>query len=161
MADDVDVSIAIERCQGAAAGEVAERVLRALPEWFGLDEPLRAYVHDGSTLQTLVARATRGAVGFLTFKPQTVAAAEIIVMGVLPDWHRCGIGRSLVAAAEDMARSDGARLLQVKTLGPSKPSVEYARTRAFYEARGFLPLEETTAFWGDANPCLVMVKPLL
>jgi GNAT superfamily N-acetyltransferase len=105
MADDVDVSIAIERCAGAAAGEVAEQVLRALPEWFGLDEPLRAYVHDASTLQTLVARATRGAVGFLTFKPQTVAAAEIIVMGVLPNWHRCGIGRSLVAA--DSARPAG------------------------------------------------------
>ena len=37
MADEVAVSIAIERSEGAAAAEVAERVLRALPEWFGLD----------------------------------------------------------------------------------------------------------------------------
>jgi hypothetical protein len=25
---------------------------------------------------------------------------------------------------------------------------------------GFLPLEETTVFWGEDDPCLVMVKPL-
>lgn len=29
----------------------------------------------------------------------------------------------------------------------------------FYEAMGFLPLEETD-LWGEATPCLIMVKPL-
>jgi hypothetical protein len=48
----------------------------------------------------------------------------------------------------------------VKTLGPSHPDVHYARTRSFYEALGFIGLEETTAFWGEANPCLIMVKAL-
>jgi hypothetical protein len=47
----------------------------------------------------------------------------------------------------------------VKALGPSHPSIN-ARTRSFYEALGFIALEETTAFWGEANPCLIMVKVL-
>jgi hypothetical protein len=51
-------------------------------------------------------------------------------------------------------------MLQVKTLGPSHPDPFYRRTRAFYEAQGFVPLEETTAFWGEDNPTLVMVKSL-
>ena len=37
----------------------------------------------------------------------------------------------------------------------------YKETRAFYSALGFTPLEETKAFWGKDNPCLIMVKPLL
>ncbi len=51
------------------------------------------------------------------------------------------------------------RLLEVKTLGPSDPDPGYARTRHFYETRGFLPLEETDV-WGEGTPGLFMVKPL-
>ena len=29
-----------------------------------------------------------------------------------------------------------------------------------YAARGFRRLEELTAIWGEANPCLIMVKHL-
>jgi hypothetical protein len=65
-----------------------------------------------------------------------------------------------VQAVEHDLREQGARLLEVKTRGPSGHSVEYARTRAFYEAVGFLPLEERTDIWGPENPCLISVKPL-
>lgn len=37
--------------------------------------------------------------------------------------------------------------------------IEYARTRAFYEGVGFLPLEERLDLWAG-NPCLFMVKAL-
>ena len=37
----------------------------------------------------------------------------------------------------------------MKTLGPSQPDEEYAATRAFYEARGFVPIEEFIDFWDD------------
>jgi len=79
---------------------------------------------------------------------------------VLPEWHRRGVGRMLVEEACVFARNQRARLLQVKTLGPSHPSEEYARTRAFYEALDFIPLEETTSFWGVDNPCLILVRIL-
>ena len=47
----------------------------------------------------------------------------------------------------------------VKTLGPSDPDAGYARTRRFYEPRGFVPLEEPHDLWED-NPCLLLVKRL-
>jgi hypothetical protein len=47
----------------------------------------------------------------------------------------------------------------VKTLGPSRPSEGYERTRRFYEARGFVALEEIHGLW-EGNPCLLMVKRL-
>jgi hypothetical protein len=45
------------------------------------------------------------------------------------------------------------------TLGPSCPDEGYTRTRGFYEARGFVGLEELHDLW-DENPCLIMVKRL-
>jgi hypothetical protein len=66
-----------------------------------------------------------------------------------------------VHEAEARLIADGVRLLQVKTLGPSMPDEGYGKTRAFYAALGFLPLEETMAFWGEENPTLIMVKALV
>jgi len=45
----------------------------------------------------------------------------------------------------------------VKTLAPSYPDEGYARTRVFYETRGFVPPEEIHGLWGD-NPCLLLVS---
>jgi GNAT superfamily N-acetyltransferase len=150
----------IERASGDRAARVAEQVLRALPEWFGLEEPLLEYVAAARRLPTYIASVDGRDAGFLTLERHTPAAAEIHAMGVLPHVHRHGLGRALVEAAVADATAEGIRLLQVKTLGASHPSEAYARTRRFYEALGFLPLEETTAHWGAANPCLVMVRPL-
>ncbi len=50
--------------------------------------------------------------------------------------------------------------LQVKTLGSSHPDPYYARTRAFYFAMGFRPLEEFPQIWDAQNPCLIMVQYL-
>ena len=36
----------------------------------------------------------------------------------------------------------------------------YARTRAFYRAQGFLPLQCLPEYWDQDNPCLLMVLPL-
>jgi 8-oxo-dGTP diphosphatase len=79
-------------------------------------------------------------------------------MGIHPDFHRRGIGRSLVAAAEEYALELGVEYIQVKTLDTSHPSLEYARTRTFYESLGFRPLEVFPDLWDEENPCLLMVK---
>ena len=73
-------------------------------------------------------------------------------MAVLPESHRQGAGRALLAAAEAYLSATAVEFLQVKTLGPSDPSEEYARTRAFYEAMGFVPLEELLDLWESGNP---------
>lgn len=53
-----------------------------------------------------------------------------------------------------------ARLLLVKTLAATHPSPEYAGTRAFYRAVGFMPLTVLPKLWDPANPCLLMVRSL-
>ncbi len=49
--------------------------------------------------------------------------------------------------------------MEVKTVGPSFDHAGYQSTRAFYEARGFLPLEEVSGLDWD-GPAVIMVKPL-
>jgi GNAT superfamily N-acetyltransferase len=139
-----------------ARSELCRDILTALPDWFGIEEAVDAYVRDVAVLPTFAA----GRDGFLALKQHTDAAAEIYVMGVRPESHRRGLGTALLEAAESCLRSREVEYLQVKTLGPSRPSEHYAATRSFYAARGFRPLEELTAIWGDENPCLIMVKHL-
>ncbi len=135
-------------------------ILRLLPDWFGIEESNAQYVRDLDSLPAFVASVEGDVVGFLALKHHTSASSEIHILAVSPNRHRAGIGRALVDRAESVVRGRSAKLLQVKTLGPSNPDPNYASTRAFYAALGFLPLEETTAFWGEDNPALVLVKPL-
>jgi GNAT superfamily N-acetyltransferase len=148
--------------QGPSLGmaSVCAPILRALPDWFGIEAATARYIKDIDMLPTLIALVDGQAAGFLTLKEHNVYAAEIHVMGVLPALHRRGAGRSLVNAAEKVLRQQGIEYLQVKTLSPSRPDAHYARTRAFYLAMGFRPLEEFKELWGKENPCLQMVKSL-
>jgi len=153
-------------------GEAAERILRALPGWFGIETALLDYVRAADELETFVVVVTRPAcggrreirpdevIGFVTLRETSDSALELHVMGVLPAWQRRGAGRALVERAAAYARAEGYSLLHVKTLAPSDPDPGYAATRAFYAAAGFLPLEELLQVWGPANPCLLMIRPL-
>ena len=140
----------------AARSRICERVLRGLPEWFGIEAAIAAYVRDVAALQTFAVDED----ALLALKLHNPAAAEIWVMGVRRERQGRGVGTALVAAAESYLRARGVEYLHVKTLGPSHPSEHYARTRRFYQARGFVPLEELPHVWDAANPCLIMVKHL-
>ena len=134
---------------------IAEAVLRDLPDWFGIEESTHGYIEAAAALPTF---AVEPDVGFLCLKQHTERAAEVYVMGVRREHHRRGIGRALVEAAEAWCRAHGIRYLHVKTLGPSRPDREYAATRAFYEAMGFIALEELHGLWDEENPALFLLK---
>ena len=137
-----------------------EAIIRGLPDWFGLEEGIaeaRGYleIQDG-----FVAEEDGEVIGFLTYASELRESAEITWMAVAAGAHRRGVGRELTEAVVAKARTDGRRLLLVKTLAETHPSPEYAATRAFYRSVGFLPLAVLPDLWGPANPCLLMVRPL-
>jgi coenzyme F420-0:L-glutamate ligase / coenzyme F420-1:gamma-L-glutamate ligase len=134
---------------------IAEVVLRDLPDWFGIEEATREYIESAAALPTF---AVEPDLGFVCLKQHTPAAAELYVMGVRPGHHRQGLGRALVAKAESWCLAHGIRYLHVKTLGPSRPDEGYDATRRFYEALGFVALEELHGLWDEENPTLVFVK---
>ena len=139
-------------------GALCEPILRSLPEWFGIEDALAQYVTDMERLPTFLAYDEGELLGFLTVKQHFDTTAELLVMGILPQAHRRGIGRALVVRAQAWLASQGVEYLQVKTLGPSHPDEGYAKTRAFYQALGFHPLEEFRQIWDEHNPCLIMIK---
>ena len=71
-----------------------------------------------------------------------------------------GIGTALLAHAQDWLAGRGVCFLQVKTVAATSDSAEYAETRRFYEAAGFLPLEIFPELWDPWNPALQMLKVL-
>ena len=148
--------------------DTVDRLLRSLPDWFGIESANAHYVAKAHDLPTYVAWPAPGSpvpgladhpVGALLMTRHFPESAEIYLMAVEPALHRRGIGRALVEALEADLVADGVELLQVKTLGPSRPDASYERTRRFYARLGFRPLEEIHDLW-PGNPCLIMVKVL-
>ncbi len=138
---------------------IVEHILRALPDWFGIEESLVQYVRDSAAMESWIAEVNQSPVGFITLNHHFPHATEIHCIAVLREHHRSGVGRALVQHAERLLRGRGVEFLQVKTLGPSRPCECYDRTRRFYEGMGFVALEEFKTLW-PGNPALQLVKRL-
>jgi ribosomal protein S18 acetylase RimI-like enzyme len=160
MTDQIAASqISIQGPSLGTAGR-CEPVLRALPQWFGIESANQHYLEAIQRFPTFLAHRSGTVIGFLTTRQHFPQSAEIYVTGVLPAFHRQGVGRALLQAAESHLSQQGVAYLQVKTLSASHPDAGYARTRAFYQAMGFQPLEEIKTLWDDANPALILIKKL-
>jgi GNAT superfamily N-acetyltransferase len=148
------------RVQDLGCGAICGEVLAALPTWFGFPESVAAYVEAAEREPTAVATLDGRDCGILTLVLHSPYAAEIVVMGVLPEHHRAGIGRALLEAAESWLAERDIAYLQVKTLSPRSADAGYAATRDFYFGCGFRPLEEMPELWGADQPALPMIKTI-
>ena len=138
---------------------LARQVLSRLPDWFGIPEAVEAYCTG--VRETPFWAETDGDIlrGFIALLETSPAAAEIHVMGVLPEYHRQGVGTALYRALEAEARDRGYSFLHVRTVAPGCYAA-YDRTNAFYTAMGFTPLTVLPTVWDEKNPCQIYVKRL-
>ena len=97
-------------------------------------------------------------IGFFALRVHTLFASEIFVMGLLPEYHRRGIGKRLLQNCEHYCREENMHFSTVKTLDMSRESDSYQKNRLFYQALGFKPLEIFPLLWDADNPCLFMAK---
>jgi GNAT superfamily N-acetyltransferase len=144
----------------AAKGALCAEILAGLPTWFGMPQSNAAYIRAVEAMPMWAALEDGVPMGFLALGRPTPHAFEIHVMGVRPERHRSGAGRALVARAEEYARGHGARFLTVKTLSSRDSDPGYAKTRAFYEAMGFVAIDEFPELWSPENPAMLMLKVL-
>ncbi|HEY7636680.1 MAG TPA: GNAT family N-acetyltransferase [Gemmatimonadales bacterium] len=85
--------------------------------------------------------------------PCTLGTFDLYWMAVDPALQGSGVGTTLVQAME--ARVAGlARLIVVETAGRA----DYQKTRAFYEARGYVPLSRIPDFYAPGDDQVVYVK---
>jgi GNAT superfamily N-acetyltransferase len=134
-------------------------ILASVPEWFGIPEANQQYVDDAGRLPSYLAVAGGEVVGVALLAEHFPLSRELHLIAVRRDHHRQGIGHALLAAIEEDLRAAGVRLLEVHTVGPSRADEGYARTREFYLAQGFVPMNELQRIdW--SGPTLILVKPL-
>jgi ribosomal protein S18 acetylase RimI-like enzyme len=138
--------------------DICNIVLRALPNWFGVEASIVDYMQQVKALPFIAAYENDVAIGFIALKSHTQYASEICVMGILSEYHRRGIGKQLVTACEQICRENKTDFLTVKTLAESRESKSYEKTRHFYLAQGFKPVEVFPTIWDEENPCLLMIK---
>jgi ribosomal protein S18 acetylase RimI-like enzyme len=143
--------------------EACDAVVLSLPYHFG-DEGGRAECARAvRTQEGLVAVEEGEIVGFLTLARHDLRSAEITWMAVHAERRRHGIGRRLIErAVEDLSR-DGVQLLSLLTVSDSEPeereSDNYADTRAFYRALGFIPLRELALESWDER-AVILARPI-
>lgn len=137
--------------------QIASTVLHDLPAWFGLPESTQNYIEESKHMPFWAAIENGKPAGFIALKETSAATVEIYVMGVLPEYHRAGLGRELYYAFEDYAREHGYAFVQVKTVQMGRYA-EYDRTNRFYQAMGFRELECFPTLWNEWNPCQIYVK---
>jgi len=143
-----------------AKGAICAEILAALPHWFGMPASNEAYIRDVEAMPMWAAYEGERLLGFLALGRPTPHVFEVHVMGVRPDLHRRGAGRALMERAADHARSRGIRFLTVKTRSATAPDPGYAKTRAFYEAMGFVPIDELPTLWDAENPAVLLLRLL-
>ena len=146
-----------------ADAEACDAVVLTLPYHFGNEAGRAECARAVRTQDGLVAVEEGEVVGFLTLERHDPRGAEITWMAVHADRRRRGVGRGLIErAVDDLARAR-VELLSVLTLAESEPEERetdnYAGTRAFYRALGFVPLRELALEeWDDR--ALILVRRL-
>ena len=140
--------------------DICDLILHNLPSWFGVESSIVDYIDKVKSMPFWAAFDGENPIGFVALKVHNVYTTEICVMGVLKEYHRHGIGKQFIKRCEIFCSDNHTEFLTVKTLDGSVPSDSYAKTRQFYLALGFRPLEVFPLHWDKDNPCLFMAKHL-
>ncbi len=148
-----------EQKNAADKQRITRQILEALPDWFGIPEAREGYIEKSAEQPFFAAFDGETPVGFLYLVQTGRDTAELYVMGVLKEYHRRGIGRTLFAAAKRRAKELGYSFLQVKTVQMGKYP-EYDATNRFYLALGFREFEVFPTLWDEWNPCQIYVMAL-
>ena len=84
--------------------------------------------------------------------------AEVLTLGVEPDWQRCGIATRLIAALAEAARAAGARNLLLDVDAGNTAAL------ALYHKLGFAERGRRTAYYvhaGGAADAVTLARPLV
>jgi len=137
---------------------ICDDILHSLPAWFGIESSIVNYTKEVRELPFWAAFDGEDAIGFIALQIHNPFTSEICVMGIMENHHRHGIGKQLVECCEAFCSANHTEFLTVKTLADTVDNADYAKTREFYTALGFRPIEIFPLHWDKSNPCLFMAK---
>ncbi len=149
---------------GADKAAIME-TLRALPEFTPeevvvAEEVIDSYLEKslGSGYHILVAESASSVAGYVCYgpTPMTKGAWDMYWLAVDARKQGQGIGRGLMAFAEDRIRESDGRLIIIETSG--RP--EYEKTRRFHELQGYAEVGRIADFYAPGDDKLFFEKRL-
>lgn len=140
--------------------KVATKILKDLPEWFGIEESTLEYIRNVHNYPFVAAYINDEAVGFYSIREENSTVLDMYVLGVMKEYHNKGIGKKLQEFVDDYARAKSYEFLIVLTLAEKAQNKEYLQTREFYLKRGFIDLYQNDDIFDENNPCQIMLKKL-
>lgn len=136
--------------------------MRTLPDWFGYEPGLADCARAVRTQPGWVAERDGRVIGFATWEKRTPTSAEVTWMAVERSQRNNGFGTQIITALCDDLQSRDYKLALAMTSARSKQEDTvpdtYEATRAFWAARGFLPLIELD-IW-ETDVALLQVRVL-
>ena len=141
------------------------QTLRNIPEFTPADvgvaeEVLDSYLHDSalSGYHVFVTEVGSSIAGYICYGPTplTEGTWDIYWLAVAPERQSQGIGKALLAFAEDNIKETKGRMTLIET--SSKP--EYEATRRFHLAQGYELACRITDFYAPGDDKLVFQKRL-
>ena len=126
-----------------------------------VDELWEEYLARGpeqSGYYFIVAKENGRVLGYACYGPRALTdrTYDLYWIAVDPTARGGGIGKKLLAAAEEAVRALGGRLLIVETSGLPK----YEPTRAFYHATQYLLEATLKDFYSDGDDLVIFTKRL-
>lgn len=109
--------------------QICDMILRALPNWFGIESSIVDYVKEVQSFPFWTAFDGEKPIGFAALKKHNPYTSEVYVMGVLKEYHRHGVGRELIQSCEAYCAENQIMYLTVKTLDESRENHSYEKTR--------------------------------
>ena len=136
--------------------QIARNILESLTDWFSIKKARESYISNCAD-QIMVAYFQNNIpAGFLCLQETGKDTVEIVVMGVLKEYQRKKIGKTLIEKAKQIASNNGYSFMQVKTVKMGQYE-EYDKTNLFYQSVGFKEFEVWESFWDKKNPCQIYV----
>lgn len=136
-------------------------IVAGLADFFTADVPEHVR-HDMAGHRSWVITQGDAVVGFAVIARRGPLAAEILWAAVAGDRRGEHLGTRLVDQILDELRTDGVKVVEVKTLDSSAGYEPYTATRAFWVARGFVQLDTIDPLpgWQPGNPAAILVAAL-
>ncbi len=144
---------------------VVMRLLQAIPEFKPIEvvvaeELIDSYLDDpsGSGYHIVVSEVNSCVAGYICYGPTplTEGTWDIYWIAVAPDEQGHGLGKALVAFAEEKITGAKGRLILIETA--SKP--EYEKTQRFYYSQGYELVSRISDFYAPADDRLTLMKRL-
>ena len=141
--------------------EFTNKVLRELPDWFGIEKSIVEYVEQAADLPFWAAITDiNECIGIFSGKIHYGSTGDIFVCAVSPQFNRIGVGSELYKEMEYYFKANKCNYVIVKTLSDIVDYEPYNKTRKFYSKHGFTKLLTLTEMWDENNPCLIMIKDI-